>query len=136
MKKVLIPVMAIAVAAFSGCSEEEDDHDHNHVTIMFDEPTDGAVIPLADAASVHIHVEFVYEEEGEEVEVRLYPEGDPSDLIIDHEQHGHDNPIVYTTNVDLSGYAPGTEFHLEVKACEDHDCEEFVEDDIHFSLES
>lgn len=132
MKKVILGLMVVVTASFVGCKEEE--HGHNHVTITFEEPVNDAVIPLADAASVHIHIEFVYEEEGEEIEVKLHPEGDENDLIIDYDLHTHDNPISFEQDVNLSSYAAGTEFHLTAKACEDHSCDEFVTSDIHFSL--
>ncbi|MFT6210619.1 MAG: hypothetical protein ACJATE_001240 [Bacteroidia bacterium] len=136
MKKVLFLGLLIASAGFVGCNEEEedDDHDHNHVTITFDEPMNDEVIPLANADDVHIHIEFVFEEEGHGVEVKLHPEGDESDLIIDHDFHSHDMEITFTQEVDLSSYPPGTEFHLEAKGCEDHDCTESVTKDIHFEL--
>ena len=133
MKKVLLGLMIVGTVSFVGCKEEEE-HGHNHVTITFDEPMNDEVIPLADATSVHVHIEFTFEEEGEEIEIKLYPEGDATDLIIDYDQHSHDNPIVFMQDVDLSSYPAGTEFHLEAKACEDHDCDESVTSDIHFSL--
>ena len=152
MKKVLLPLLAIAVVSVVGCKKEgctdsaaenydseatKDDGSceyHNHATITFDEPMMGEVIPLANAGNVHVHIEVNYTIEGEEIEVKLHPEGDENDLIIDHDQHSHDNPIVFMQDVDLSSYAAGTEFHLEVKACEDHGCTESVIEDIHFEL--
>lgn len=115
-----------------GCNTEEDDH--NHVTITFDEPTSGQVIALADADDVHIHIEFSFEQEGHGVEVKLHPEGDENDLIIDYDSHSHDAQITFMQDVDLSSYAAGTEFHLEAKGCENHDCSESVTQDIHFEL--
>ena len=133
MKELILGLMIGATASFVGCKEEEE-HGHNHVTITFDEPMSEEVIPLADAASVHIHIDFVWEESGEAVEVKLHPEGDENDLIIDFDLHQHDSPYTFMQDVNLSSYAAGTEFHLEAKGCEDHDCDEFVTSDIHFSL--
>lgn len=133
MKKVLFAALAISAAGFVGCNTD-DPEEHNHVTITFDEPTNGEVIPLADAGNVHVHIEFAYEVEGEEIEIKLHPEGDENDLIIDYDSHSHDNPIVFMQNVDLSSYPAGTEFHLEAKACENHDCSESETADIHFEL--
>lgn len=131
MKKVLLSLITVSIVALAGCTKEEE---HNHVTITFDEPTEGEIIALADAADVHVHIEFAYEVEGEEVEIKLHPEGDETDLIINHDAHSHDNPIVFMQNVDLSSYPAGTEFHLEAKACENHECTESVTEDIHFFL--
>ncbi len=132
MRKLLITGVLLTTMGIIGCNTD-DDH-HNHVTITFNEPTDGQLIPLAEASNISINISFVYEEEGEEIEVKLYPANDPNDLIIDHESHSHDNPITFMQDVDLSSYPAGTEFHLEAKACEDHDCEESVTEEIHFSL--
>lgn len=132
MKKVLLPLLAVAIVGVTGCKKEEDDH--NHVTITFDEPTDGEVIPLASANDVHVHIEFVFEEEGHGIEVIMHPEGDENDLIIDYDAHSHDTEITFMQDVDLSGYPAGTEFHLEAVACIDHDCTESESADIHFEL--
>jgi len=132
MKKVLLPLLAVAIVGVTGCKKEEDDH--NHVTITVDEPTNGAVIPLTTADDVHIHIEFVFEEEAHGIEVKLHPEGDENDLIIDYDAHGHETEITFMQEVDLSSYPAGTEFHLEAKACLDHDCNESETAEIHFEL--
>lgn len=133
MKKVLLAALVITSAGFVGCNQD-DDHDHNHVTITFDEPTNGQVIPLASANDVHVHIEFVFEEEGHGIEVKLHPEGDENDLIIDYDGHSHDTEITFMQDVDLSGYPAGTEFHLEAKGITSHDETEFEVADIHFEL--
>ena len=132
MKKVFIPTLALAVFGFVGC--EDDDHDHGKATITFDEPMIDEVISLANANDVHIHIEFVWDGEGHGYEVKLHPDGDVNDLIINYDEHNHESSATFMQDVDLSSYPAGTEFHLEAKACEDHDCDEFEESSIHFSL--
>jgi hypothetical protein len=126
-----LPLMALGVAVFASSCDKEDD-DHNHVDILFLEPGNDEVV--ADASDVHIHVRFEAEGENHNVEVRVHPEGDPADLIVDIDQHDHDQVVDIEVDVDLSGYPAGTEFHVEAVACEDHDCAETVEADIHFSI--
>ena len=134
MKKVLFLGLIIAGAGFVGCNEEDDhDHDDATATIVFDEPMNNEVIALADAGNVHVHIEFTFDPEGHEIEVKLHPEGDESNLIIDYDEHNHSPAVTFMQDVDLSAYA-GTEFHLEAKACLDHDCDEFTESDIHFTI--
>ena len=134
MKKVLFVGLLIAGAGFVGCNTEDDDHDHAHVTITFDEPMNDEVIPLANADDVHIHIEFVSDEEVHDIEIELHPEGDESDMIIAHDHHAHAMNYTFMQDVDLSSYPAGTEFHLGAKAYTDHDGTEFESADIHFEL--
>ncbi len=126
----LLPVLALGAVVFT--SSCKDDEDHNHIDIMFLEPGNDETV--ADASDVHIHVRFEAEMENHNVEVRLNPEGDATDLILDIDQHDHDAVVDIEADVDLSAYPAGTEFHVEAVACEDHDCGETVESDIHFKI--
>lgn len=134
MKKFLIPVLAIAVAGFVGCEEDDHDHDHGDVTatIVFDEPMDNEVIPLADANNVHLHIEFTFDPEGHGYEVELKNETDGV-TVQEWDRHSHNAQETFMADVDLSSF-PGKEFHLEAKACFDHDCDEYKEEEIHFSI--
>ena len=134
MRKVLFVGLLIAASGFVGCNTDEDDDDHNHVTITFDEPTNGEVVLLATADDVHVHIEFVFEGESHGIEVKLHPEGDETDLIIDYDSHSHDLEQTFMQEVDLSSYATGTEFHLEATGFTNHDETEFESADIHFEL--
>jgi hypothetical protein len=133
MKKILFVGLLIAGAGIVGCNTDDHDHDDATATITFDEPMNDEVIPLANADDVHIHIEFAFDPEGHEIEVKLHPEGDETNLIIDYDEHNHASAVTFMQNVDLSAY-PGTEFHLEAKACLDHDCAESTISDIHFSI--
>lgn len=134
MKKFFLPVLALALFALPAC-EEDHDHDHGHVTISFLHPTDNEEITVAESGNVDIHVKFEWDsEEGEAVEVKLIAEVSPEVVIIDFDQHQHENMFEFEQAVNLSSYPAGTEFHLEAKGCEDHDCEEFEEASIHFTL--
>lgn len=125
----LLPVLALgATVLVSSCDSE----DHNHIDIQFLEP--GNEETVADASDVHVHIRFEAEEENHNVEVRVHPDGDASDLIVDIDRHEHDQVVDVEIDLDLSAYPAGTEFHVEAVACEDHDCEETVESDIHFSI--
>lgn len=135
MKKILLPVLALALFALPAC-EEDHDHDHGHVTITFLHPTDNEQIPLAQAGDVEIHVKFEWEDGGGEgVVVQLVAVNQTNDVIIDFTVDQHNSVYEFEQAVNLSSYPAGTEFHLEAKACADHDCEEIAKEaSIHFTL--
>lgn len=133
MNKLLLSALILALATLWGCNKD-DDHDHQEITIKFLEPVDGGIIPLAEANLVHIHVEVEAEEENEEVEIRLYPVGDPGNLILDFDIHEHEPVIEFEEDVDLTAYSPGS-FVLEVESCIDHECSETTEESITFSVQ-
>ncbi|GAB4405716.1 MAG: hypothetical protein OHK0039_06980 [Bacteroidia bacterium] len=120
--------LIVAVMLFlSACKE-----DVNQVTIEFEEPTAGEVV--ANAAQVHIHVHFTATKDLEEIVLKLHPDGDASDLIIDLDRHVHEVEYVFEQDVDLSSYPSGTVFHLEAEVCIDHDCSAKESGDIEFSI--
>ena len=132
-KSLVAGFLVLALGATS-CKEDGHDHDDNTVLIEFLKPGNEQVIPMADASNVHIHVRFTATEENHEVAVKLYPEGDPGNLLLNFDLHDHDVVINVEEDLDLSSFAPGTEFHLEAEACENHDCVEVVSRDIHFTI--
>lgn len=122
----------------SACNNDDDDHDnddHNEITIQFLSPTPDQVIPMSEANAVVISIEVEASDENHEIEIELHPESDTGDKIINDDEHTHDKVFLYDHVVDLSSYPSGTEFHLEVKACLDHDCEEIERSDIEFKIE-
>ena len=133
LKPILFALLGVA-AIFQSCEKEDDMHEHedNEVTITIQEPSDGEVV--ADASDVHVHIDFEATEENHEIEVLLYPKGDESDKILDVDMHEHDAKIEFEQEVDLSGYAGGTEFVLYAQACVDHDCGEIESKEIEFSI--
>lgn len=132
--KMLVAGILVVVLGTTSCKEDGHDHEHNTVLIEFLEPGDGQVISMAESSNVHIHVRFSATEENHEVAVKLYPEGDPGNLLLNFDLHDHDAIINVEEDLDLSSFAPGTEFHLEAEACENHDCIEVVSRDIHFTI--
>ncbi len=113
----------------ASCNNNAED---NEITITIDEPIDGETI--ADCSDVHIHIDFVATDENHEIEVVLHPEGDVDDKIIDYDEHDHDKEITFEQEVDLCSYGAGTCFHLEVRACEDHDCDEVATAEVEFCI--
>ena len=128
LNKLLILIALSVAVALTGCRE-----DIASVEIDFEEPTAGEIV--SDAGDVHIHVHF-HADNGDlhDIEVKLHPDGDVDDMIIDFEGHEHVPDFDFEQDVDLSGYPAGTQFHLEAKACLDHDCEDVEMDDIEFSI--
>ncbi|MCB0643657.1 MAG: hypothetical protein KDC44_18545 [Phaeodactylibacter sp.] len=131
-KTFLISAFALALLVFSGCNSDDEMVSTNTVTISILEPTDGSVV--SDASMVHIHITLEATEENHEYEIVLHPEGDTADKIIDLDAHDHDKEITFEQGIDLSSYPSGTEFHLEVEACADHDCAELETASIQFSI--
>lgn len=131
MKKFFLPLFALGLFTLSGC----DDHDHGDVTITFLHPANDEEIPMAQASNVEIHIKFEWDgSEGEAIDVELHPEGDSGNKIIDFYLHQHNKVYEFKEFVNLSSYPAGTEFHLEAKGCEDHDCDKYREASIHFKL--
>jgi hypothetical protein len=136
-KNYYLLMLLAAVFTFQACQDDDDhDHDHDHdneITIRILEPTDDEV--FADATDVHIHIEVEASDSNHDVKIKLYPEGDADDMILDEKLHDHEQLVTFEQDLDLSSYASGTEFHLEVEACKDHDCEEEEKADVHFSIQ-
>lgn len=135
IKNLSLLILAFGALLFTGCDDEDDDHMHgdNEITINILEPGPDEVV--ADASKVHIHIEVEASDENHNLEVVLHPDDDIDDKIIDFDQHSHDKVISFEQDVDLSDYPAGTEFHLEVEACKDHDCEEKEFADVEFSIQ-
>lgn len=120
----------------SSCTRDDDDHKkdkENKITISIKEPTNGAKI--TNCKDVHVHVDIEATVENHEVEIVLHPEGDVNNKIIDFDKHEHDKVIKFEQEVDLCSFEAKTCFHLEVKACLDHDCKEKSTADAEFCLE-
>jgi hypothetical protein len=130
MKKLSIFSFLVAALLFlGGCAKEEI----SNVTINIVSPTEGAVV--TDASNVTVKVDISTDgDELHEIEIVLHPDGDTGDKIIDFDGHEHEPSYSFSQSVDLSGYAAGTSFHLEVVVCRDHDCEETEEGEITFSI--
>ena len=103
-KSLVAGFLVLALGATS-CKEDGHDHDDNTVLIEFLEPGNEQVIPMADASNVHIHVRFTATEENHEVAVKLYPEGDPGNLLLNFDLHDHDVVINVEEDLDLSSFA-------------------------------
>ena len=132
MKNVLLFAFLAIGLLFTACSDD-DDHDHSDdVKIEFLEPMNEEVVASPD--DVHIHIRVTADEEVHDVEIKMHPEDDLSDLIIDFDAHSHEATFDFEEDYDLSSYPSGTEFHVEVKVAKDHEGTEFEEDDIHFKL--
>lgn len=132
MKKFFLPLFVLGLFTLSGC----DDHDHGDVTITFLHPTNDEEIPMSQASNVEIHIKFEWEGGGGEgVTVKLVAENQTNDVIIDFTVDQHNSVYEFDEHVNLSTYPAGTEFHLDAKACGDHDCNTFVKEaSIHFEL--
>lgn len=135
LKMTYLMMLALFTGAilFTGCDKEDDDHhDHNHTEITILSPSDNETV--ADPTNVKIHVKFEADEELHDIEIKLHPEDDAADLIIDFDGHSHEKTYEFETTVNLSAYPAGTTFKLNVDACEDHECSEKENKHIHFKI--
>ena len=124
---VLLLLLSIT---FSAC-DKEDDHE-DEITIEFLEPMNDEVVSSPD--DVHVHIRVTSNDEIHDVEIKLHPEGDEQDLIIDQDMHSHETSLDFEEDYDLSAYPEGTEFHLMIRVAKDHEGSEYEEEDIHFSI--
>ncbi len=134
MKKLTHSLLALALLTTTSC---EEDHGHGgNATITFLHPTDNEEIPVALAGNVNIQVRFEWEDGGGEgVVVQLVAENQTNDTVIDFTVDQHNSLYEFEQAVNLSSYPVGTEFHLEAKACADHDCEQIAKEaSIHFTV--
>ncbi len=128
VQRLMISLSLIVLFVFTGCKNEKD----NIITIEFEEPTAGQVLPKGTPVDIHIH--FTATDEIHDVEVILHPDGDTNNKIINFDEHVHEAEYVFEQTVDLSTFATGTKFHLEVVVTKDHDGTETQSDDIEFSI--
>lgn len=91
--------------------------------LMVLSPAAEAAVPTPSDVEVAVEVR-VNEGELHWFTVRLYPVDDFHDRIIDYHGHVHDSGYRYSQRLDLSGYASGTVFRLEARACGAHGCHE------------
>ncbi len=129
LNQLLVALVVLVALLLTACKE-----DIASAEIEFEEPMAGEVV--ADASDVHIHIHFTASSgELHDIVVKLHPDGDVDDMIIDFDEHDHTEEFVFEQEVDLSSYPSGTEFHLEAEACLDHDCESKEAGDIEFSIQ-
>jgi len=130
---LMMALLFAGVLAFTGCNKDDDDHnDHNHIEITILSPGDNETV--SDPSNVKIHIKFEADDELHDIEIKLHPENDASDLIIDFDIHTHQKTYEFETMVDLSGYPAGTEFELDIDACEDEACTKKESKHIHFKI--
>ena len=126
-----ILLFSIGMFMTTGCDKHDDEL--SDIEIRFMQPTNGAVI--TNPSNVQIRVIVEAEPENHDIEIILYPHDDSNNKIIDWDAHTHDQVVEFNQTVDLSSFPSGTEFHLDVEACRDHDCDtkEFAR--IEFSIQ-
>ena len=112
-------LLGVSVISISSCHDHDED-ENNTVTIDIVTPKDGT--KATNAKTVEVHVKFSASVEMHELEIKLHTDGNASNNIIDFDKHTHDKTYEFKETVDLSSFPAGTKFHLEVEACEDHDC--------------
>ena len=132
MKKLLFPLLGLALVSFLIGCDKDDDHGDNDVTIVFISPSAGEQV--ADASNVVLEIELTATEELHDTEIYLYEESNPDQPILEKDLHEHEKNYTFKQTVDLSSYPSGTVFILKAESCIDHDCDEQNEQSIMFSI--
>lgn len=130
MKRFHILLMAmLAMFVWTGC---DNNNMVNEIEIEFEDPMPGSTV--ADASRVEFHIHFTSTDELHDIEIKLHPDNDVGDLILDEDIHSHEMEYIFEDVRDLSAYPAGTKFHLEVEVCADHDCSEVKKSDMEFFI--
>lgn len=128
LKSFLFVITLTGAFTLTSC----DDHDENNeITIEILKPTTSIV---TDIQNFEVHIKFTATGELHDLEVELHPEGDKENKIIEWDKHIHKKSYEFKESRDLSSFPAGTEFHLEVKACKDEKCKDFVVEDFEFKI--
>lgn len=130
-----VMMMALVLTVGMVACDEETEDPTNVITITFDEPMNEQVFDSTTCGDVHIHVEVSATDEIHNLEVVVHPEGHEDDKIIDFDGHIHESTYTFMQDINICSYPSGTEFHMEVTACKDHDCAETETADIHFEIQ-
>jgi hypothetical protein len=110
-------------------------HDHdeeNTTTIEIVSPKSGSKV--LDSKKVEVHVKFTATTELHNMAIKLHPDANPSNNIIDWDKHNLEKAYEYKVTKDLSSFPAGTKFRLKVELCEDHDCKNVKLEDIEFTI--
>ena len=108
----------------------------NEIEIEILYPQNGFVVAAIVNDVVALSVRFdatndlVYE-----TEVTLYPQGDPSNIIISWIETPGTNGSQTGRTVDLSSYGSGARFTMDARACADAGCDEEFFESSTFSLQ-
>jgi hypothetical protein len=130
MKKLYPILFILLTTALFSCKEDKLEA----IDIVFENPVNGQQVSLDEAENFEFVITLSADKDLEEFYVRVYPINDPSDLIVNASRHSHRRELTVRYTRDLSGYASGTEFRVEVEACVDHDCTGTIEESITFQV--
>jgi len=128
LKSFLFVITFIGTFTLTSC---HNDDENNEITIEILKPSTNIV---SNKQNVEVHIKFTATGELHDMEVELHPEGDKENKIIQWDKHSHKKSFEFKESRDLSSFPAGTEFHLEVKACKDEKCKDFVVEDFEFKI--
>jgi hypothetical protein len=124
--------MLVLVTVFASCESHDHSDEENTVSIDLVRPTSGEKIE--DPKNTNIAVNFSATVSQHKLEVTLTPMGKPEEKIISWVNNTHEKYFEYRKTVDLSNYAVGTSFLLQLKSCSDHECVDFLLKEFTFSI--
>lgn len=120
MKSALLIIITSVFMMASSCHKHDPDTVDNEVTITINKPAAAEILNVSG-----INIEIVYEAISltHDIEIRIYPKNDPSEILYSHSEHLHRKTATVTKSASITGYPAGTEFILETTACIDLNCE-------------
>lgn len=127
--KHLIILTLLSFSLLIGSCQKHDDID---ITIDILSPVANQVV--ANPANTVFNVIFTGTGNLHDIEIRVFPQDNPSDLIIDYDSHEHQTSYEFMEVRDLSAYAAGTTFVMEIEAYKDEEGNEKNEKSISFSI--
>lgn len=125
--------LLMMVSVFSSCGDHHDHSDEGN-TVSIDLISPEPDKKVVDPTNTSIAVNFSATVSQHKLEVTLTPADKPEEKIISWVNNTHEKYYEYRKTVDLSMYAAGTIFLLELKTCSDHDCINFLEREFTFTI--
>jgi hypothetical protein len=128
MKDLIILAVLIFSLLIASCHK----HDDIEITIDILSPVANQVV--SNPALTLFNVTFTGTGSLHDIEIRVFPENNPSDLIINYDSHEHQATFEFMEVRDLSGYPGGTSFVMEIEAYKDEAAKHKEEKSISFRI--
>jgi hypothetical protein len=131
---IFFSVIVLLFTVFS-CNKEDKDVGENEISIVVLQPNDQQV--LDKSQPVEVKVDFEATISLHDIEMTILSKDSAQVEVLRWDGHSHQKSISFSETLDLSGFASGTAFEWEIKACLNHECEEpnYLLEKISFTVE-
>ena len=120
MKSAFLMIISSLILMASSCHKHGPDDENNVVTITINKPSAAQNV---NVSNIDIEIVYVATSLTHDIEIRIYPKNEPSEILYSHTEHLHRKNATVTKSASITGYPAGTEFVLETSACIDLNCE-------------